>query len=140
MIVMSLKQSFQLLPLGVLVVVLARTSAFAGTVCQKREEATPALHRLADVMVTGRFVAYDPISLQVVNGRVTQANEASIFEDLKVLRPRFDGLITYTSANGAEKVPEIAAKLGYRAVIVGVHDVESRQDPGGHRWIARFVT
>ncbi len=78
--------------------------------------------------MTGRFVAYDPTSLQVVNGRATRADEASMLEDLKVLRPRFDGLITYTSANGADKIPDVAAKLGYRAVIMGIYDVGSREE------------
>ncbi len=75
----------------------------------------PALRRIENVMRTGRFVAYDPTSLQFVNGRATRADETSMLEDLKVLRPRFDGLITYTSANGADKVADVAAKLGYRA-------------------------
>jgi exo-beta-1,3-glucanase (GH17 family) len=117
-----------LAPLLVSLVVLVRASAFAGAVCQKRAEAIPALRRLGDVMVTGRFVAYDPTSLQIVNGRATHADEASMLEDLKVLRPRFDGLITYTSANGADQIPDIAAKLGYRAVIMGIYDVGSREE------------
>ena len=45
-----------------------------------------------------------------------------------MLRPRFDGLITYTSANGADKVADVAAKLGYRALVMGVYDVESREE------------
>ena len=125
---MSLTRSFRLTTLLVLFVALAGASAFAGPVCQKRAEAMPALRRLEDVMMTGRFVAYDPTSLQFVNGRATRADEASILEDLKVLRPRFDGLITYTSANGADKVADVAAKLGYRALIMGVYDIASREE------------
>jgi len=79
-------------------------------------------------MLTGRFVAYDPTSLQFASGRATHADEASILEDLKVLRPRFDGLITYTSANGADKVADVAAKLGYRALVMGVYNVGSREE------------
>jgi exo-beta-1,3-glucanase (GH17 family) len=125
---MSLTRLFRLVPMVVLVAVPVRASALGGPVCQRHEEATPVLRRLKDVMMTGRFVAYNPTSLQIVNGRATHSNEASILEDLKVLRPRFDGLITYTSVNGAEEVPDIAARLGYRAVIVGVYDVESREE------------
>jgi exo-beta-1,3-glucanase (GH17 family) len=125
---MSLTQPFRLATLLVLFVVLARTSAFAGPVCQKRAAAMLALRRLEDVMMTGRFVAYDPTSLQFVNGRATHVDEASMLEDLKVLRPRFDGLITYTSANGADKVADVAAKLGYRALIMGVYDIASREE------------
>jgi exo-beta-1,3-glucanase (GH17 family) len=125
---MSLTQSLRLAPLLVSFVVLARAAAFAGPVCQKRADAMPALRRLEDVMMTGRFVAYDPTSLQFVNGQATHADEASMLEDLKVLRPRFDGLITYTSANGADKVADVAAKLGYRALIIGVYDIESREE------------
>jgi len=125
---MSLTQSFRLATLLVLFVVLARASAFAGPVCQTRADTMPALRRLEDVMMTGRFVAYDPTSLQFVNGRATHADEASMLEDLKVLRPRFDGLITYTSSNGADKVADVAAKLGYRALIMGVYDIASREE------------
>jgi exo-beta-1,3-glucanase (GH17 family) len=88
----------------------------------------PAVRRIEDVMLTGRFVAYDPTSLQFASGRATHADEASILEDLKVLRPRFDGLITYTSANGADKVADVAAKLGYRALVMGVYNVGSREE------------
>ncbi|MDX2145112.1 MAG: hypothetical protein SFV19_17285 [Rhodospirillaceae bacterium] len=73
-------------------------------------------------MATGRFIGYSPTSLKVINGQPTRADEASIAEDLKVLRARFDGLITYASLNGAERIPDIAATLGYRAVIMGVYD------------------
>lgn len=124
---MSLTQSLRLAPLLAPFVVLARV-AFAEPVCLKRADAMPALHRLEDVMLTGRFVAYDPTSLQIVNGRATHADEASMFEDLEILRPRFDGLITYTSANGADKVADVAAKLGYRALVMGVYDVGSREE------------
>jgi exo-beta-1,3-glucanase (GH17 family) len=79
-------------------------------------------------MATGRFIAYQPTALQVVNGKLTQADAASIRADLTVLRPRFDGLITYGALGGAERVPDIAATLGFRAVIVGVWDITSRQE------------
>src|ERR1700726_3556900 len=63
-------------------------------VCNKSPAATQALDRLEDVMWRGRFVAYEPTSLQVVNGRPTRADAAGIRADLQVLRSRFNGLIT----------------------------------------------
>ena len=81
-------------------------------------------------MAQVRFVAYQPTSLQVVDGNATQANERSITDDLTVLRGRFDGLITYGALHGAERIPDVAARLGYKAVIVGVWDIASEQELG----------
>jgi glucan 1,3-beta-glucosidase len=92
----------------------------AEAVCNKSPAAARALERLGEVMWHGRFVAYQPTSLQVVNGHPARAEAASIRADLQVLRPRFDGLITYGSVNGAEAIPGIAASLGFRALIIGV--------------------
>ncbi len=108
--------------------VLAPQLAAAAGVCNRSVAASSALLRLTNVMATGRFVDYDPTSLQVINGMSSRADEKSIIQDLKVLRPRFDGLITYTSINGAERVPDVAARLGYRAVIMGIWDVSSTQE------------
>jgi exo-beta-1,3-glucanase (GH17 family) len=88
--------------------------------CGKYAAAAPAVTRLRDAMAHGRFVAYDPTSLRVMNGRLTHADPDSIRADLEVLRPRFDSLITYGSINGAEAIPQIAASLGFRAVIIGI--------------------
>jgi exo-beta-1,3-glucanase (GH17 family) len=80
------------------------------------------MRRLGDVMASGRFVAYNATSAQVVHGTPTHADPASIEADLRVLRPRFDGLITYAAANGNDAIADIAAALGFRAVVVGVWD------------------
>jgi len=85
---------------------------------------------LRDAMAQARFVAYQPTALHVVDGNATQASEQSIAEDLTVLRSRFDGLITYGALHGAERIPDVAARMGYRAVIVGVWDVASEQELG----------
>src|SRR5262245_11155114 len=90
--------------------------------CNVSFTSTPAMARLAAVMTTGRFVTYQPTSQRVVDGKVSLADPASIRADLKALRPRFDGLITYSALHGAEAIPGIAEALGYRAVIVGVWD------------------
>ena len=89
-------------------------------VCNRSPAAARALDRLEQVMLHGRFVAYPPTSLHMVNGHPTRAEAASIRADLQVLRPRFDGLITYGSIDGAEAIPGIAASLRFRAVIIGV--------------------
>lgn len=94
----------------------------AGIACYVSFTSTPAMARLAAVMSTGRFVTYQPTSLRVAAGRVSDADSSSIRADLRVLRPRFDGLITYTAVHGAEAIPGIADSLGYRALIVGVWD------------------
>lgn len=89
-------------------------------VCNASFTSATTIARMADVVAHGRFVAYEPISLRVIDGRPTKADATSIREDLKALRPKFDGLITYTAVNGAQAIPGIAASLGYRAIIIGV--------------------
>jgi exo-beta-1,3-glucanase (GH17 family) len=88
--------------------------------CGKYPATTPALARLRAALADGRFIAYQPTSLQVTNGVLTHADPDSIRADLQVLRPRFDSLITYGSISGAEAIPGIAASLGFRAVIIGI--------------------
>lgn len=100
----------------------------ADPVCAVRREAEGRLARLQEAMARGRFVAYQPTSLQVVGGRLTQADDAGIRADLETLRPHFDALITYGASNGAERIPEIAQALGYRAVIVGVWEPDRPEE------------
>lgn len=96
--------------------------ALAVPACPQRPEADTARNRIQEVMAKGRFVAYVPTALKVVDGRTTPADEASIREDLKTLRPRFDGVITYSARDGIEWVPDVAASLGFKAVIMGIWD------------------
>jgi len=84
--------------------------------------AVPAFRRLGAAMAAGRFVAYQPTALRVHDGRVANADAASIRADLAALRPHFDALVTYDAIHGAEQVPAIAAALGFRALIIGVWD------------------
>jgi exo-beta-1,3-glucanase (GH17 family) len=79
-------------------------------------------------MSQGRFVAYQPTSFKVVDGRATEADSESIRADLTVLRPLFDSLVTYSSLHGAEKVPSIAASLGFKAVVIGVWNPFDRRE------------
>lgn len=90
---------------------------------QDNPAAAPALETIRTIMANGRFIAYNPTGLQVVDGQLTRVSPASIREDLKILRPRFDGLITYGATHGAERIPDVAAQLGFKAVIMGVWDV-----------------
>ncbi|MGD9974710.1 MAG: hypothetical protein AB7S77_16740 [Desulfatirhabdiaceae bacterium] len=75
---------------------------------------------LGTVFNETRFIAYTPRSFSVTAGQVTSATASGIRSDLKLLRPHFDGLVTYAGVNGVEKVPEIAHELGFRAMIMGI--------------------
>ena len=90
--------------------------------CAVHTAALPAVTRLRAAWLSGRFVAYQPTSLQVTDGRITTADPASIRADLSVLRRRFDALITYDAVHGAQAIPGIAAELKFRALIIGVWD------------------
>jgi exo-beta-1,3-glucanase (GH17 family) len=93
------------------------------------QHAPPAgLKRIQDVMEAGRFVAYVPSELRVVDGKTTPVSDASLEADLKILRTRFDGLITYSAHSGVERVPDVAAKLGFRAVIMGMYDIADKTE------------
>jgi exo-beta-1,3-glucanase (GH17 family) len=87
-------------------------------------------HLLQSVMARGRFVAYQPTALRVVNGVLSHADEASIRADLEVLRPWFDGLITYGARNGNERVADVAAALGFRAMVQGIWDPADKNEVG----------
>ncbi|MGE0115049.1 MAG: hypothetical protein AB7T07_09240 [Steroidobacteraceae bacterium] len=107
---------------------LGAATLMAAPQCEIRPAARASLRQLQTVMASGRFVAYQPTSLQVINGRLTQADMTSIKQDLQTLRSRFDGVITYGSRNGAERIADMAAQLDYRAVIVGVWDINDAQE------------
>jgi exo-beta-1,3-glucanase (GH17 family) len=105
-----------------LLLTLATPWATAQPVCEDDAAGAAARARLAHAMAQGRFVAYQPTSLQVTAGRVQSADPASIRADLTALRPRFDALITYDAVHGAEAIPAIAASLRFRALVIGVWD------------------
>jgi exo-beta-1,3-glucanase (GH17 family) len=101
---------------------LASEGAAAPGLCRQDRAAAPALTHLRATLRQGRFIAYQPTSLTVVDGRVTPADATSIRADLATLRPHFDALITYDAVHGAEAVPALAAELGFRTLIIGVWD------------------
>ena len=98
------------------------TAAPANPHCQSSRAAQPSVTRLRAAMAQGRFIAYQPISLRVVDGRVTDADADGIRADLTELRTRFDSLITYDAIHGAQQIPAIASALKFRALIIGVWD------------------
>jgi len=67
-----------------------------------------------------RFMAYTPSEFRVLDGKPIPATAESIAEDLRVLRPYVDGLITYSTANGLADVVELADKADFRAIILGI--------------------
>lgn len=95
-------------------------AAMAATPCEPRKAVAPGLARLQDAMTNNRFIAYNPTGLKVIDGTVTVATPESIRADLKALRPHFDALITYSARDGNEHVADIAAELGFKALIIGL--------------------
>jgi len=112
------RRAARLRSLALLVALAATAGAVARPGC--RSDDSPALARVRAALKDERFVAYEPTSLKVVDGRVTPANPEGIRADLTVLRQRFDALITYDAVHGAEAIPAIAASLNFRTLIVGV--------------------
>ena len=107
-----------------LLCMLAAPVAQAVPSCGRHDAAAPALRRLSQAMAQARFVAYQPTQIRVVAGRASRADDAGIRADLQALRPRFDALVTYSAGNGADRVADIAAELGFRAVIQGVWAID----------------
>ncbi len=83
---------------------------------------------LPDVIQQTRFIAYTPSSFAIAGGKVRAATATGIRKDLTLLRPSFNGLITYSATSGLEAVPEIAHKLAFRAVILGIWDPKSETE------------
>jgi len=95
-------------------------SAFAAEPCVTHKAADPRLMRLEDAMAHDRFITYNPSELKIIDGMITPASKASIRADLKKLRSHFDGIITYSARDGNEYVADVAAELGYKALIIGL--------------------
>jgi len=93
-----------------------------------RTDPDTAVDRVRAAIESVRFVAYTPTDLKIVAGQVQAASKQQIRKDLELLREDFQGLVTYSSADGVEEVPEIAAALGFRAVIPGIWDPTSEAE------------
>ena len=100
----------------------------AAPVCAQREAVKTRLDTLQDTMEKGRFVSYSPTGLKIWNEGTATPDEKSIHDDLVALHPWFDGVITYGALDGLDRVPDVAAKLGYRAVILGVWDITDEKE------------
>jgi exo-beta-1,3-glucanase (GH17 family) len=87
--------------------------------------ADAAVPNMRAVIKSARFMSYTPRSFSVVNGQTIPASLEGITADLRLLRPDFDSLITYSCSNGLEHVPAAAEKLNYLAIIVGIWDPKS---------------
>jgi exo-beta-1,3-glucanase (GH17 family) len=83
---------------------------------------------LPDLIQQTRFIAYTPRSFSIAGGKITAASATSIRKDLTLLRPSFNGLITYSATSGLEAIPQIAHELAYRAVILGIWDPKSETE------------
>lgn len=90
----------------------------------QNSHATP----LPELIQHTRFIAYTARSFSIAGGKVRAASEAGIREDLTLLRPFFNGLITYSATNGMEAVPKIAQELAFQAVILGIWDPSSETE------------
>jgi exo-beta-1,3-glucanase (GH17 family) len=88
--------------------------------CARTGTAAAALARLRTDLAQARFITYEPTSLQVRDGHVHEADVDSIRADLTLLRARFDALITYDAVHGAQQIAPVAARLKFRALIIGV--------------------
>jgi len=110
-----------------IVLMLTAATAHAAPACH-RPASPAALETIRTVMATGRFISYQPTQIKFYNGVATAADEAGIEADLKVLRPFFDGIVTYSAVNGAEKVADVAARLGFRVVIPGIWNVDDARE------------
>ena len=75
--------------------------------------------RLEDALAAVRFVAYTPRGFDPGAGGPPPGPDA-LRADLALLRPRFDGLVTYSCANGLDALPRLAREAGFRAVVLGV--------------------
>lgn len=77
-----------------------------------------------------RFIGYCPSEFDPRPDQRKVPSSKSISEDLKALRPRFDGLVLYASGPPAEKILEVASRLRFKGVVLGVWDVKSEKELG----------
>lgn len=77
-----------------------------------------------------RFVAYGPTKYNPLPNQKQPASRETIRKDLQVLRPYFDGLVTYSCSpgEGLDQVVPVAASLHYKAVILGIWDITSEEE------------
>jgi exo-beta-1,3-glucanase (GH17 family) len=74
--------------------------------------------RLRAALAGVRFVAYTPRGFDPGAGH--PPDPAALRADLSLLRRHFDGLVTYSCANGLDRLAALAREAGFHAVILGV--------------------
>jgi exo-beta-1,3-glucanase (GH17 family) len=89
-----------------------------------------------ELMQRLRWVAYSPTEYNPHAAPVQRPSDESIRADLMVLRPYFDGLVTYGCTNGLERVPAIARELGFEGFIQGVWDPKRETELANVRQLA----
>ena len=75
--------------------------------------------RVPAALASVRFVAYTPRGFDPGAGG-PPPDRAALRADLALLRTRFDGLVTYSCANGLDQLAALARDAGFRAVVLGV--------------------
>jgi exo-beta-1,3-glucanase (GH17 family) len=93
--------------------------ALAAAIALATSEPAADTTRLQGALATVRFVAYTPRGFDPGAGG-PPPSAAALRADLELLRPHFDGLVTYSSANGLDRLPALAREAGFRAVVLGV--------------------
>ena len=101
---------------------------FSAWTCSCDAKSAADLGRLADALADVRFVAYTAREFAVLDGQPHAASAEGVCQDLRLLRPYFDGIITYSVRDGHEHVPALARALGFRAVVIGVWDPASEPE------------
>jgi len=91
-------------------------------------ENTTSPDKLLETIRNVRFICYSPTHFDPNPNHKIIPTKESIQADLRVLRPYFDGLITYGLNNGLEQIPAIAEEMAYRAIILGIWDIQSETE------------
>jgi len=113
---------------GAAALLLMAVATLVPLILQAQPESNGPSSRVRTAIESLRFVAYTPTDLKIVSGQVHAASRERIRKDLTILRDDFQGLITYSCADGVEEVPELASALGYRALILGIWDPLSERE------------
>jgi exo-beta-1,3-glucanase (GH17 family) len=85
--------------------------------------------RVEGALATVHFVAYTPRGFDPDSG-APPPDRAALRADLALLRRHFDGLITYSCANGLDALPQLAREAGFRAVVLGVWSPSDSRELG----------
>lgn len=85
---------------------------------------------LSEVLRQTRFITYTPRDFSLVNDKVTPPSVAGIQDDLQLLSPYFNGLITYAADKGQERIPAISRGFGFQAIMMGIWDPRSEVEIG----------